>query len=477
LPELFRKISIFKMASSHVPNLWEKLGKPRYVCAPMVEQSDLPFRLLLRKHGVPLCYTPMIHSREFLRKPQKRSNMFQTCPEDRPLIAQFCANDPDILLQATKIVENDVDAVDLNFGCPQSIARRGNYGAFLLNQVDLMCSLISILHKNLKVPVTCKIRILPDEEDTMKMVHRLADAGISILTVHGRTKEENKQLVRHCNWKIIKRIKDELNIPVFANGGAETIEDADECMKMTGVDAYMAAESLLSDPLMFDPGHGISCMQLANMYMDEVAYCHQQFKHITTPKTIRPHLFKILFQDLQIVPELRQNLGRARAEEFRVVINTLQQKLKEMNEHDYKMMQGYTWPWYRRHNKTLESIANKKRKMQFLQNEYRKRRKIVNGEGEASKKPEKDQISKNEEGKENTAEPAESKPDGSKTHVFLMQDFNATVLEQIDKDVEEENRNKPAVPVGGRKKKKKKNRKKKQVQTEKGKENEGKSIT
>ena len=60
-----------------------------------------------------------------------------------------------------------------------------------------------------------------------------------------------------------------------------------------------------------------------------------------------------------------------------------------------------------------------------------------------------------------------------------MQDFDATVLEQIDKDVEEENRNKPAVPVGGRKKKKKKkkNRKKKQVQKEQGKENEGKSIT
>ena len=73
----------------------------------------------------------------------------------------------------------------LNFGCPQGIARRGNYGAFLMTQVDIMCSLISTLSKNLKIPVTCKIRIKNSDKETMKMVHRLVDAGISILAVHG----------------------------------------------------------------------------------------------------------------------------------------------------------------------------------------------------------------------------------------------------------------------------------------------------
>jgi len=446
-------------------NLWEKLGKPRYVCAPMVEQSDLPFRLLLRKHGVPLCYTPMIHSREFLTKPQKRANMFQTCPEDRPLIAQLCANDPDILLQAAKLIENDVDAVDLNFGCPQSIARRGNYGAFLLTQVDLMCSLISILHKNLKIPVTCKIRILPDEEDTMKMVHRLADAGISILTVHGRTKEENKQLVKHCNWKIIKRIKDELDIPVFANGGAETKADADESMATTGVDAYMAAESILSNPLMFDPKCAISPVNLAYTYLDEVKYCLENFKHVTTPKTIRPHLFKILFQDLQIIPELRPSLGRARPGEFRGIVDTLRQRISEMNEHDYGMMHKYTWPWYRRYNKTKEHVKNKKRKMQCLQNEFRKRRKIsVSTQNDSEKKPAevegKENIVKTDAGE--IAKSVEVQIDLKSK--FLLEDFDQAILLEIDKQVEEEKRNKPAQQIGKKKrKKKKKNRKKQNV--------------
>ena len=89
--------------------------------------------------------------------------MFKPCPEDRPLTVQFCANDPDILLAAAKYVENDCDAVDINLGCPQGIAKKGNYGSYLLEKKDLIVSMVRKLKAELAVPVTCKIRCLPTE--------------------------------------------------------------------------------------------------------------------------------------------------------------------------------------------------------------------------------------------------------------------------------------------------------------------------
>jgi tRNA-dihydrouridine synthase 1 len=129
---------------------WEffaSMGNPRFHVAPMVDQSELAFRMLTREHGATCAYTPMIHARLFVEDPKYRKEIFSTCVTDRPLLVQFCANDPEKLLEAAKIVAPFCDGVDINFGCPQRIAKKGRYGAFLMDDWETMHNLINKLDK------------------------------------------------------------------------------------------------------------------------------------------------------------------------------------------------------------------------------------------------------------------------------------------------------------------------------------------
>ena len=100
------------------------------VVAPMVGGSELAFRLLCRRHGATVAYTPMLEASKFVEDAEFRASFFQTHADDHPLVAHFCGDDPSTVGRACRMAADlGADAVDLNLGCPQRVAFAGHYGS------------------------------------------------------------------------------------------------------------------------------------------------------------------------------------------------------------------------------------------------------------------------------------------------------------------------------------------------------------
>jgi tRNA-dihydrouridine synthase 1 len=98
-----------------------------------------------------------------------------------------------------------------------------------------------VLHNYLNLPVTVKIRILPNLDDTIKMAKMLQACGARLITVHGRTKEQLKDRTGPNDFAVIARLKKELDVPVLSNGGIENYDDVQTALKVTGADGIMTS--------------------------------------------------------------------------------------------------------------------------------------------------------------------------------------------------------------------------------------------
>ena len=282
----------------------------KYILAPMVGGSELAFRLLCRKYGTQLAYTPMINSERFAVDEEYRNEEFQTTNEDRPLVAHFSANDPNTLVAAAKFIENKCDAIDLNLGCPQRIAFTGHFGSYLLGDEDraLILSIVKTLNDSISLPVFVKIRLLDSVPDTIKLCKQLADAGAALIAIHaryrvnlvGRTGPGARDGPAHLDQviEIREALKDHINkktnqrVAIIANGNVITYSDVENNLQFTGADGIMSAEGILDNPALF-ANMDVKKIDLAVEYLQYVA------KHPVKMKSIIFHIRRILKAELE----------------------------------------------------------------------------------------------------------------------------------------------------------------------------------
>jgi len=239
----------------------------RYILAPMVGASELPFRLLCRKYGTQLAYTPMISSTEFVSSPTYRETSFQTIPEDRPLVAHFSANDPTTFASAARLVEKRCDAIDLNLGCPQRTAYLGHFGSYLLGKEDrkLVCDMVRAAVDAVDIPIFCKIRLLDTVGDTVELCRELVNAGVTLIAIHARYRAtfERKGAGARDGPALLdqvldvrKALKHGKAVKIVANGNVMFYDDVVNNFKTTGADGIMSAEGILDNPSLFMERYG-----------------------------------------------------------------------------------------------------------------------------------------------------------------------------------------------------------------------------
>ncbi|WP_087717961.1 tRNA dihydrouridine synthase DusB [Salinicola salarius] len=224
----------------------------RVILAPMAGVTDRPFRQLCRELGAGLVVSEMVTSDSRLWHTRKSRQRMIHRGEPGPRSVQIAGGDPQMLAEAARLnAEAGAEIVDINMGCPAKKVCNKAAGSALLRDEKLVAEILDAVVAAVDIPVTLKIRTgWCAESRNGERVARLAeDAGIAALAVHGRTREQ--RYTGTAEYDTIAAIKQQVSIPVFANGDITTPQRAAEVLAYTGADAVMIGRGAQGNPWLF----------------------------------------------------------------------------------------------------------------------------------------------------------------------------------------------------------------------------------
>jgi len=207
-----------------------------------------------------------------------------------------------------------------------------------MDNLPLVKSLVEKLALNLEVPVSCKIRLFPKLEDTLKYAKMLEEAGCLLLAVHGRTRDEKDGSKFRADWKAIKAVKEAVRIPVLANGNIRHMDDVKDCLEATGVEGVLSAETLLENPALFagfrteewvsgcEEGTFVDGkLDQADLLIEYLNLCE---KYPVPWRIIRSHVHKLLGDWFSLQPHIREDFNK----QYKVTFEYLYDMVDQLRE-------------------------------------------------------------------------------------------------------------------------------------------------
>lgn len=222
------------------------------ILAPMAGVTNRPFRTICKEIGNPgLVCTEMASSKAMFHNDQKTKRLLNTDGEKRPISYQIFGSDVETMAFSAKYVSEFADIIDINMGCPAPKVVKNGDGSKLLLDLDKAEEIMKAVVQNSEVPVTLKIRKGWDKENIVAVeVAKIAEkSGISAITVHGRTRSEFYTGI--ADLDIIKKVKENVNIPVIGNGDVIDEITAKKMFEYTGVDGIMIGRGSFGNPWIF----------------------------------------------------------------------------------------------------------------------------------------------------------------------------------------------------------------------------------
>lgn len=271
------------------------------ILAPMAGVTDRPFRELCRSQGAGLAVSEMLSSNPRVWNSKKSKLRMDYHDESGIRSVQIAGSEPLAMAATAKLtVQQGAQIVDINMGCPAKKVNKKKAGSALLPHPKLVQAILESVVDAVDVPVTLKIRTGwdPENRNGLEIAQIAEQSGIQALAVHGRT--------RQClyngfaEYDTIKAIKENVTIPVIANGDITSVEKAKFVLDYTGADAIMIGRGAQGAPWIFNEinhylktGEQLSPQSEINMssiLLEHVKALHVFYGEVMGPRIARKHV-------------------------------------------------------------------------------------------------------------------------------------------------------------------------------------------